>query len=155
MNKVDRRSLLKLAGSAAMMPGISEMGMAFASRAGKVTYEVAAAGAQADMPPKYSVNFAVIGLDHNHILGITAAVQRGGGKLVSVYSKNAAGLADFKRRFGDVKVASSEDEILNDPNIKLVAAAPIPASVPCWPACRRQAPRPELRSESSRSSRRG
>jgi predicted dehydrogenase len=109
-----------------MMPGVSEMAMALGRRHGKVTYEVAAADPQTDGPPKYSVNFAVIGLDHNHIFGITATVQRGGGKLVSVYSKSGAGLAAFKRRFGDVKVASSEDEILNDPSIKLVAAAPIP-----------------------------
>jgi predicted dehydrogenase len=45
---------------------------------------------------------------------------------VSVYSTNPQGLADFHKRFGDVKVARSEDEILNDPSIKLVAAAPIP-----------------------------
>lgn len=109
-----------------MLPGISEMAMALGNRAGKVTYEVAAAGAPVDTPPKYSVNFAVIGMDHNHIFGITSTLQRGGGKLVSVYSKTGAGMADFRRRFGNVKVAASEDEILNDPNIKLVAAAPIP-----------------------------
>ena len=126
MNKMNRRSLLKLAGSTAMMPGVSEMAMAFRSRTGKVAYEIAVSESQADTAPKYSINFGVIGLDHNHILGITAAVQRGGGKLVSVYSTNQGGLADFKRRFGNVKVASSEDEILNDPSIKLVAAAPIP-----------------------------
>jgi predicted dehydrogenase len=76
--------------------------------------------------PKYSIKFAVVGLDHYHIMSMTAAMQRGGGELVSVYSNNPKALADFHKRFGDVKVAGSEDEILNDQSIKLVAAAPIP-----------------------------
>ncbi len=80
----------------------------------------------ADAKPEYSAKFAVIGLDHYHIMSMTAAMQRGGGELVSVYSKNPKAIADFHKRFGDVKVAESEDEILNDPAIKLVAAAPIP-----------------------------
>ena len=75
---------------------------------------------------KYSVRFAVIGLDHNHINGMTAAVQRGGGELVAVYATSPEAIAGFRKRFGDVKVARSEDEILNDPSIQLVAGAPIP-----------------------------
>jgi predicted dehydrogenase len=59
-------------------------------------------------------------------MGMTAAVQRGGGQLVSVYSNNPKALADFHQRFGNVPVARSEDEILGDPAIQLVAAAPIP-----------------------------
>jgi predicted dehydrogenase len=94
--------------------------------AGSIIHEVAAPGADPDAKPKHSIKFAVIGLDHNHILGITAAVQRGGGELASVYSPSGAGMADFTKRFGNIKVARSEDEILNDPSIKLVAAAPIP-----------------------------
>jgi predicted dehydrogenase len=94
--------------------------------AGPIIHEVAAPGMDPDAKPKYSIKFAVIGLDHNHILGITAAVQRGGGELMAVYSPSGAGMADFTKRFGKVKVARSEDEILNDPSIKLVAAAPIP-----------------------------
>jgi predicted dehydrogenase len=91
-----------------------------------VVHEMADPGMHADPKPKYSIQFAVIGLDHNHILGMTAAVQRGGGELVSVYASNPEAIADFQKRFGNVKVATSEDEILNDPSIKLVAAAPIP-----------------------------
>jgi predicted dehydrogenase len=94
--------------------------------AGPIIHEVAAPGMDPDAKPKYSIKFAVIGLDHNHILGITAAVQRGGGELAAVYSPSGEGMADFTKRFGKVKVARSENEILNDPSIKLVAAAPIP-----------------------------
>jgi predicted dehydrogenase len=35
-------------------------------------------------------------------------------------------LADFQKRYAGVKVAASEDEILNDPSIQLVASAGIP-----------------------------
>jgi predicted dehydrogenase len=88
-----------------------------------VAHEIAAAG---EVEAKDHAKFSVIGLDHYHIMSMTAAMQRGGGELVSVYSKNQKALADFHKRFGDVKVAASVDEILNDPTIKLVAAAPTP-----------------------------
>jgi predicted dehydrogenase len=76
--------------------------------------------------PKYSIKFAVIGIDHNHILGITDAVKRGGGELVKVHSTNQTALADFQKRYPEAKVAASEDEILSDPGIQLVASAAIP-----------------------------
>jgi predicted dehydrogenase len=112
MDDVNRRSLIK--------------GMVPAMLALPVVHEVASPGMDPDAQPKYSVKFSVIGLDHYHIMSMTAAMQRGGGELVSVYATSPKALADFHKRFGDVKVAASEDEILNDPSIKLVAAAPIP-----------------------------
>ena len=119
-SEINRRTLLK-AGALAALPETM-----FAAHE-NIAYEVAAPGMDPDAKPEHSIKFAVIGLDHNHILGITSAVQRGGGQLVSVYSTNEKGLADFRARFGDVKLAQSEDEILNDPSIQLVASASIPA----------------------------
>jgi len=75
---------------------------------------------------KHSIRFSVIGLDHGHIYGMTEAVQRGGGKLVAVYGSDPKQIADFRARFGDVKVARSEDEILEDESIQLIAGAAIP-----------------------------
>src|SRR2546430_7665055 len=91
-----------------------------------VIQETAPPGIDPSAKPKYSAKFAVIGVDHNHIMGITAALERGGGELVSVYGTDPAGLAAFQKRFGNAKVAKNEDEILNDPSIQIVAAAPIP-----------------------------
>jgi predicted dehydrogenase len=54
-----------------------------------------------------------------------AALQRGGGELVAFHSKDDAQIADFRKRYGDVKLAS-EAEILDDKSIQLVAGAPIP-----------------------------
>lgn len=112
---VSRRSLL--------MAGVP--GAAFGFQAATPVQEVAVPGGP-PAKPKYSIKFAVIGIDHNHILGITEAVKRGGGELVKVHSTNQTALADFQRRFPEAKLAASEDEILTDPSIQLVASAAIP-----------------------------
>jgi predicted dehydrogenase len=86
--------------------------------------EVAAPGPA--LTPRHKIRFAVIGLDHYHIMSMTAAVKRGGGELVSVFATDPKQIADFRKQFGDVPLARSEDEILQDKSIQLVAAAPIP-----------------------------
>jgi predicted dehydrogenase len=126
MNDVYRRSLLKGIVRAGLIPALSERSFGLPANSSSIVHEVAAPGLHLEEPPKHSIKFAVIGLDHYHIMSMTATVQRGGGELVAVYATNPKALADFHKRFGDVKVAASEDEILNDPSIKLVAAAPIP-----------------------------
>ena len=107
MDNVSRRALLGAAGM-----------MAF-------QHEVAAGPLQ-EPTPKNRIKFAVIGLDHNHINGITDAIRRGGGELVAVYSNLPQAVAGFQKRYAAVKVARSEDEILNDPSIQLVCSASVP-----------------------------
>lgn len=127
MSNINRRDLLGAAGLA----GFAAMaGTAFA-QSGHVKQDVVEPDAADAKPPEHHIRFAVIGLDHYHIMGMTAAVLRGGGEVAAVLSTNTEGLkekqlADFRARFGDVKVARSEEEILQDPSIQLVAAAPIP-----------------------------
>jgi predicted dehydrogenase len=124
MDFLNRRSLLKAVGSAGVMAGLPEAALAFQA-AGQARHEIAA-GSDQEAQPKHTIRFAVIGLDHEHINGITEALLRGGGELAAVYSTNAQGLADFLKRHGGLKVAGSEDEILSDPSIQLVASAAIP-----------------------------
>jgi len=126
MNAGNRRSFLKATGSAGLISAIPGTAFGLHSGGGRIIHEVAGPGVDTDAKPKSTIKFAVIGTDHNHILGITAAVQRGGGELACIYPTSQEGLADFKKRFGDVRLAKSEDEILNDPSIKLVASASIP-----------------------------
>ena len=126
---MDRRTFMKAAGPATLLPALPQMAFAQGLPGSRIVEEVVPVSPDANAKPKYSIKFAVVGIDHNHILSITAAMQRGGGQLVSVFSSNPQypkTIADFKARFGDVKIARSEDEILNDPEIKLVCAAPIP-----------------------------
>jgi predicted dehydrogenase len=72
------------------------------------------------------IKFGAIGLNHGHIYGQTEAVIRGGGELVSVFAKEADLAAAFVKRFPQVKVARSEQEILEDPTLQLVVSAAIP-----------------------------
>jgi predicted dehydrogenase len=104
------------------MAGVPGAALAFQpSQAQQVTVP----GSQPEKP-KYSIKFAVIGIDHNHINGITDALKRGGGELVKVHSTNRTALTDFQKRYPEAKLAASEDEILSDPAIQLVASAAIP-----------------------------
>ena len=76
--------------------------------------------------PKESIRFSVIGINHNHINGIVNSLITGGGELVMVYAREPELLKGFTRTFPTVKVARSEEEILEDTSIRLVASAGIP-----------------------------
>lgn len=76
--------------------------------------------------PKESIRFSVIGLNHGHIYGIADAIIGGGGVLVAVYSKEPELLPNFTKKYPNVKVAKSEEEIIEDKSIQLVASASIP-----------------------------
>src|SRR5580698_5766516 len=122
---VRRRAFLKSAasgvlGSAGVMAGLSGLsGMAFAQPGDpNVGYEVVEQEEVA--APKYSIKFSVCGMSHDHIYGMVGAMQRGGGVLVSAYGAEPEKVAAFTKRFPEVRMVRSEDEILGDPSIQLV-----------------------------------
>jgi predicted dehydrogenase len=123
---VGRRSFLKTMGAAGMLSALPEAAFGLHAGGGHIAHEVAASGADADAKPEHSIKFGVIGLDHAHIMGITAAVIRGGGELAAFYSTLPTAIAGFQKVYPNVRLAKSEDEILNDPSIQLVASASIP-----------------------------
>jgi predicted dehydrogenase len=118
---VDRRSFLKVMGAVGMSSSLG-----FNPANAQVVEQVAGPGPGAGTKPKDSIKFGVIGLDHYHIMGITAAVIRGGGELVSFYSNLPKAIADFQKLYPNTKVAKCEDEILDDPSLQLICGAPIP-----------------------------
>ena len=124
-DSVNRRSFLQAMGSAGLLSTLPSSAFA-AAMDGKAVYEVAAADPAPAPVAKNKIRFSVIGVDHYHIMGMTAAVIRGGGELVSVYATAPKQIADFQKQFPQAKLARSEEEILNDPSIQLVAGAPIP-----------------------------
>jgi predicted dehydrogenase len=124
MTSRDRRDFLQAAGMAGMFSAVSAVAMGQAA-SGSFTVDPANTST-AELPAKDHLKFAAIGLDHAHIYGMTRAVQRGGGELVSFFATDPAQIAEYRKQFGDVKLASSEDEILNDKTIQLVLGAPIP-----------------------------
>ncbi|CAN5792473.1 Gfo/Idh/MocA family oxidoreductase [soil metagenome] len=125
MDPIDRRSMLTGAGFAGLASALPGDVLAQAL-SGNAIPEVVNTGAPSDPRPKHRIRFAVIGLDHNHIYSMTAAVIRGGGELVWVYATDAKQLAAFQKLFPSAKLARSEAEILEDKSIQLIAGAPIP-----------------------------
>jgi len=123
---IGRRNFLKTVGAAGMLSTLPEAAFGLHAGGGQIAHEVVAPGADEDMKPKHSIKFAVIGLDHAHIMGITAAVIRGGGELAAFYSTLPKAIANFQKIYPQARLAKSEDEILDDPSIQLVASASIP-----------------------------
>jgi predicted dehydrogenase len=71
--------------------------------------------------------FAAVGLDHGHIYGMCNGLVEAGGTLAWVYDPDPAKVAAFLQRHPGVAVARSEDEVLGDPSVSLVAGAKIPS----------------------------
>jgi predicted dehydrogenase len=76
--------------------------------------------------PKNNIRFSVIGINHGHIYGMVNSLLDGGGTLVAVYAKEPDLLQQFTKRYPNVKIAKSEDEIIDDSSIQMVASAGIP-----------------------------
>jgi predicted dehydrogenase len=123
----ERREFLKQIsslGSAAMMACLPESALALGGGATHII-ESAVAPAQAEAAPKYHIKFAVCGMSHDHIYGMIGAIQRGGGELVAAWGGEQDKLAQFRKRFPDVKVAATQDEILDDPSVQLVLTSQV------------------------------
>lgn len=71
--------------------------------------------------------FAATGLDHGHIYGMCQGLVEAGGELVSAYDPDEARLAEFLARFPGVRSAGSEEEVLSDDSLALIACAAVPA----------------------------
>ncbi|MDE3104637.1 MAG: Gfo/Idh/MocA family oxidoreductase [Acidobacteriota bacterium] len=125
LDALDRRSFLKAVGTTGMMSAFPAAALAAPGSGQEITHEVAAPSPEASQPPKYSINFAVCGMSHDHIYGMVGAIIRGGGKLVAFYGEEPEKLARFAKQFPNVKQVRSEDEILNDPSIQLVLSSTI------------------------------
>lgn len=72
------------------------------------------------------IKFSVININHGHIYGMTDAVARGGGQLVSFYAKEPDLVAAFSKKYPQAKLAKSKQEILEDKSIQLVLSSGIP-----------------------------
>ena len=118
---VDRRAMLGMG----LAAGLATEAFARSSPHGDAATQVAAP-VRPEPTAKYRIAFAVIGLDHPHIYAMADAVIRGGGVLRAFHASDPAQIAAFRARYGDVRLARNETEILEDKAIRLVAGAPIP-----------------------------
>lgn len=71
--------------------------------------------------------FAAAALDHGHIYGQTNGLLEAGGTLKWVYDPDPAKVEAFVRAYPQARVAQTLDEILDDREVALVAAAAIPS----------------------------
>lgn len=67
-----------------------------------------------------------IGLDHGHIYGMCNGLTEAGAEIKWVYDPDKEKVEKFCRTYPQVTPASSEEEILNDRSVRLIASAAIP-----------------------------
>ena len=120
---VDRREFIKTSGNAAAGMMVAAGLSANAARGLRAT----SSQSTSDSRVKRSLKFSVIGVNHDHIYAQVEAARRGGGELVSFYAKEPELAAAFSKHYPDIKLAGSEKEVLDDPSIKLILSASIPA----------------------------
>lgn len=77
--------------------------------------------------PDRPFRFAINGLAHGHIYGMLAGLVKAGATAVSVFDDDPKLLESFAKKYPDIKVAESYEEILEDPEIELVISAAIPS----------------------------
>lgn len=69
--------------------------------------------------------FAAVALDHGHIYGMCNGLTEAGATLKWVYDPDEQKMDAFCKQFPQAKKAGSEQEILADPEVKLVAGAAV------------------------------
>ena len=73
-----------------------------------------------------TVRFASVGLDHDHIFGMTEQLLAAGGELVAFHAREPDLAAEFARRYPQAKRVQDERAILEDGTIQLVISSIIP-----------------------------
>lgn len=71
-----------------------------------------------------SISFAAVGAAHPHVYGQVDALLKAGANIAWFYDDDPAVRADFLQRYPSVALARSLDEILGDPNVRLVVGTP-------------------------------
>lgn len=72
-------------------------------------------------------SIAAAALDHGHIYGMVNGLLEAGATLKWVYDPDSKKVEEFVEKFPQVAIAESLDQILDDHEVKLVAAAAIPS----------------------------
>lgn len=70
--------------------------------------------------------FAAAFLDHGHIYGQTNGLRDAGATLSAVYDPDPARVEKFVEQYSDCRVVSRFEDILENPDIKLVCSAAVP-----------------------------
>src|SRR5260221_4376207 len=71
--------------------------------------------------------FAAVALDHGHIFGQCNGLLEAGGELRWVFDPDPQKVETFRQKFPQAAVAQSLKQVLEDPEIQLIAAAAVPS----------------------------
>jgi predicted dehydrogenase len=74
----------------------------------------------------HDFNFAVVHMDHGHIFGMAKNLVQAGATCTHVFEPDSRKVKALRKQHPDVIVVDALEEILNHPDIDLVAAAAIP-----------------------------
>ncbi len=69
---------------------------------------------------------AAVALDHGHIYGMCNGLTEAGAQVKWVYDPDSDKVAQFLKAFPGAKAARTQDEVLQDAEVKLVASAAVP-----------------------------
>ncbi len=84
-------------------------------------------GKAAPVCAKGQFPIGAIGLDHGHIYGMCNGLIEAGATVQWVYDPDDSRVAAFQQAFPEARRAASEQQVLEDPAIKLIASAAIPS----------------------------
>lgn len=68
---------------------------------------------------------AAVALDHGHIYGMVNGLLEAGATLKWVYDRDPAKAQAFKSKYPQVQIATTEEEVLADPEVHLIAGAAV------------------------------
>lgn len=94
-------------------------------RADGGSYVLAPAPAPVCGPGEFAI--AACGFEHGHIYGEIGSLCQAGATLKWVWDRNPEQLAQVAGKYPQARVARSLDEVLSDPEVRLVCAADVPA----------------------------
>jgi predicted dehydrogenase len=87
--------------------------------------EYAPGGEPAPVVKKGDFTFAAVSLDHGHIYGMANGLIEAGAHLKWVYDPDPVKVSRFLQAFPEARAARSEDEVFQDPEVRLVAGAAV------------------------------
>ena len=95
------------------------------NKASGMTYAPKGKDARVVAPAEFT--FGAVALEHGHIYGMCNGLIEAGAGLKWVYDPDPAKVEAFRVRFPNARVAESEAQVLEDPDVQLVAGAAIPS----------------------------
>jgi predicted dehydrogenase len=90
-------------------------------------YDYAPKGKPASVCRPGEFKFAAVALDHGHIFGQCNGLVEAGGELRWVFDPDPQKVEGFRKKFPQAAVAQSLEQVLEDQEIQLIAAAAVPS----------------------------